>query len=98
MAFQLTLEAERDVVELYEFGTLRYGLAQATHYASGLREQFHFISQFPRSARERREARPPVRIFPYVSHIIAYRVENEDVLVVRVLHHSADWMDELTED
>lgn len=98
MAFRLTQEADKDVVELYEYGALTYGLAAATRYALGLREHFHFLSQFPRSARERREVRPPVRIFPYGSHIVAYRIDDEDVVVVRVLHHSSDWRDELTED
>lgn len=98
MAFQVTKEAENDVADLYEFGTLRYGLDAATRYALGLSERFYFLSQFPRSTRERHEVRPPVRVLPYGSHIIAYRVQNEDVLVIRVLHHRADWVNELSEN
>ena len=70
----------------------------ATTYALGLQERFYFLSEFPRAARERWEVRPPLPILPYRSHIVAYRLEDEDVLVVRVLHHSVDWMDELRED
>jgi toxin ParE1/3/4 len=95
MAFQVTREADRDIAELYSFGTLAFGLSTATHYAAGLRERFVFLSEFPRAARERLEVRPPVRILPYGSHIVAYRIEDEDVVIVKVLHHSVDWTDEL---
>ena len=95
MAFRLTREADRDVAELYSFGTLTFGLPAATSYALGLQEEFHLLSEFPRAARERYEVRPPVRILPYGSHVIAYRIEDEDVVIVRVLHHSVDWTDEL---
>ena len=95
MAFRLSKEAEQDVAALYRFGTLNFGLDASTRYAEGLRGRFHFLSQFPRAARERHDVRPPVRIFVYHSHLVAYRIEDGDVFVVRVLHHSMDWRTEL---
>ena len=95
MAFRTTLEADNDIAKLYSFGALMFGLAAATDYAESLREKFHFLSEFPRAARERHEVRPPVRVFPHRSHILAYRIEDEDVIILRVLHHSVDWIEEL---
>ena len=95
MAFRTTLEADNDIAKLYSFGALTFGLAAATDYAEGLRERFYFLSEFPRVARERREVSPPVRVFPYRSHVLAYRIEDEDVVILRVLHHSVDWIEEL---
>ena len=95
MALLITPEANDDVAELYSFGTLMFGFAAATDYTLGLEAAFHLLGEFPRSGRERQEVRPPVRVWLYRSHIVAYRVENEDVVILRVLHHSMDWMDEL---
>lgn len=95
MAFRVTPRAGQDIVALYEHGTLTYGLAAATTYAEGLREVFMFLSEFPRATRERDEVSPPVRIYPYRSHLVAYRIEDEDVVVVRVVHQRSEWTEEL---
>lgn len=95
MAFLISQEADSDIVALYDFGARTYGLVAAAAYAAQLRDRFQFLAEFPRSVREREEVTPPVRIAPFRGHIIAYRIENEDVVVIRVLHHSADWQSEL---
>ena len=95
MAFLISQEGDNDIVALYEIGARTYGLESAAAYAAQLRERFQFLAEFPRSVRERDEVTPPVRIAPFRGHIIAYRIESEDVVVIRVLHHSADWQSEL---
>lgn len=95
MAFRTTPRADQDLAELYRHGTLTYGLEAATNYAEGFRDVFAFLSQFPRATRERDEVSPPVRIHPYRSHLVAYRIEDEDVVVVRILHQRSAWTEEL---
>ena len=46
-------------------------------------------------ARERTEVRPPVRLYTYMAHVIVYIIEDEDVLILRVLHGSSDWINAL---
>jgi toxin ParE1/3/4 len=45
--------------------------------------------------RENRDFRPPLRIYPTGSHIVVYEiVEHDDILILRVRHHRADWTDD----
>ncbi len=93
--FRTTAAADADVVELFRFGTERYGLAKADDYVSGLGEALYRLAANPRMARERTEVRPPVRLYTYMAHVIVYIIEDEDVLILRVLHGSSDWINAL---
>jgi toxin ParE1/3/4 len=37
------------------------------------------------------EFTPPVRLHRYNAHLIIYRVGNEDILIIRVLHGRQNW-------
>jgi toxin ParE1/3/4 len=84
--------AARDLDETYIFGTLRYGLSQADRYLERLRQAFELISDNPLMARERIEVRPPIRLLPVGAHHVFYDVVEDAVIIQRVLHRSADWM------
>ena len=34
-------------------------------------------------ARERLEIHPPVRVHPYKSHVVIYKIEGPDILIIR---------------
>lgn len=91
MAYRTTLEADEDIVRIYVQGTVNFGVDQANAYFEGLFQTFEILALNPQMARERSELRPPVRIHPYGSHVVAYIIEGEDILIVRVLHGSQDW-------
>ena len=93
MRLKTSSEAERDIYEIHEFGSLNYGTDQADRYVDALRGMFDFLARFPLVARERANMRPPVRLYPYGAHNVIYRVDDNELLIVRVLHHSADWKD-----
>ena len=42
-------------------------------------------------ARERPEFSPPVRIHVCREHLIVYRVEDERILIIRILGGMSDW-------
>lgn len=44
----------------------------------------------PEMAAERRDFRPPVRIYHYEKHLIIYVINDSGILIVRVLHQSMD--------
>ena len=52
---------------------------------------FRLLRQFPELARERDEIVPPVRVHPHRAHLIVYRVGEDAVEVIRVLHSRQDW-------
>jgi toxin ParE1/3/4 len=86
-------DAEEDIDDIYLYGAGQYGLSAAESYLDGLRVALAFLERHPKIARERSNIRPPVRLYRYVAHHILYAVRDEDVVILRILHHSANWVD-----
>jgi toxin ParE1/3/4 len=93
MRLRLSVEAGADIYHIHEYGALNYGLAQADRYLAHLNDMLDFLARYPFSARERHDLRPSVRVGLSGAHNIIYRILADEVLVVRVLHHSAQWQD-----
>jgi toxin ParE1/3/4 len=98
-AYRLTAAAVSDITSMFLEGLEQFGLPQADRYHQGLAEAFDFLAQFPRAARAREELHPPVRIYPYQSHLIIYELEPDDrVLILRVRHGREDWLMDMAGD
>lgn len=95
MRLRLSPEANEDIYLMHEFGAVAFGTRQADLYVDNLVLKFAEMEQYPEAVRERLEVSPPIRLWRYGAHHICYRVEGNTVLVVRVLHHSMDWTNEL---
>jgi toxin ParE1/3/4 len=91
LIFRTTRQADEDISDLFVYGVLNFGHAQATAYEAGLFRVFDLLSNNPFMVRERSELRPPVRLHPYRSHLIVYMVGQDHILIVRVLHSRQDW-------
>ncbi len=53
------------------------------------------IAASPRTARERHEISPPVRIHPFKAHLVVYRVNDDGrVFVIRIRHAHEDWTED----
>lgn len=92
MRYRLSQCGDHDLDEIYTRGAELFGLDQADEYAAGLTRVFKFLASFPRAARERFEANPPVRAHPYKSHIVVYVIDQEEILIVRIRHGHEDWL------
>ena len=94
MAFQLTVQAEEDMVGIAEAGFRVFGETEALSYHQQLFEMFELIAANPYMARERNEITPPVRVHPFKAHLIIYVLtESDEVLIVRIRHSHEDWME-----
>ncbi len=91
MTYRTTLEADRDIIEIYVLGAQHFGVAQSDRYVDELFDTFELLAENPQMARERRELNPPMRLHPFHAHLIAYLVRDGDILIVRVLHGRQDW-------
>lgn len=91
MTYRTTVEADRDIIEIYVLGAQQFGVAQSERYVDELFDTFELLAENPLMARERRELNPPMRLHPYHAHLIAYLVRDGDILIVRVLHGRQDW-------
>ena len=92
MRLDISDAARRDLREMYEYGRGLYGEAAAQSYLNVTLLVIDRIPAWPRAARLRNEVRPPVRLLPHEVHNIFYDVHDNEVEIVRVLHHSADWV------
>ncbi|UXS05313.1 type II toxin-antitoxin system RelE/ParE family toxin [Agrobacterium tumefaciens] len=92
MPFNLSVQAEEDIVSIAEEGIRVFGALVAKRYHDELFALFELIAANPRMARERNEISPPVRIHPFKAHLIVYRtIENGSILVIRIRHGHEDW-------
>ena len=55
-----------------------------------LTRRIHLIAMYPHIGRARDELNIGLRGFPAGDYVILYRVENEDVFILRVLHGRRD--------
>jgi len=83
--------AETDMSDIWHYGADNWGIEQADRYADGLFALFDLLADFPEMARERTEFDPPVRIHPSAEHLIIYRVEQDRLIILRVLGAGQDW-------
>lgn len=88
--FRLTKAAQTDVQGIARYTQKEWGSAQRRRYLDGLQDKFEALLEAPRTAAERLDFEPPVRIFPYEKHLIVYAIDDGGILIVRVLHQSMD--------
>jgi toxin ParE1/3/4 len=93
MRLEIAVRAARDLYELHLYGIEHYGARAADVYLQQLFEKFDLIAEWPFSARERRDAPSPVRLTQQRAHNILYAVVDDGVEILRVFHHSVNWID-----
>ena len=91
MSYTLSSKAEDDVVSIFVEGAREFGIDQAQAYHLSLSNVFELLSKNPELAQQRFEINPPVRIYPFQSHLIVYLIDDSDILVIRVRHQREDW-------
>lgn len=87
----LTPAAQRDLDGIWDYTAEVWSPAQAEKYLIGVQERFANICISPNISRERQEFDPPVRIYPYRSHLIIYRATFETISILRVVHARQNW-------
>lgn len=92
MGFRLSVAAEEDIIGIAEQSVRLFGPVQAGRYHDDLFALFDLIAANPRMARERHELSPPMRIHPFKAHLVVYKIEEDDnILIVRIRHGHEDW-------
>jgi toxin ParE1/3/4 len=81
-------QASSDIEEITAFSAAQFGVDVAGDYLTGLELACEVLREFPEMAAVYPRVRPAMRCLIYRSHRIFYRTDEEQVLVVRVLHHA----------
>ena len=88
--YVLSQEAENDIEEIFEFGEYKFGKAQALSYLIQMEEHFVLLAENPSIGKKRNEIKEGLFSLPYVSHVIFYRILENQVRIVRVLYGGRD--------
>lgn len=88
--FNLTQDAERDIIDIYLYTLEKFGLAQADRYTADLYERFSEISARPSSGRDFSDIYPDTRRMNQGSHAIYFRPSRGGILILRILHQRMD--------
>lgn len=90
-AYRLTPTAQRDLEDIWLYTAQTWSMAQADRYTDIIEDTCDRLLFMPEMARERLEFDPPVRIHPSAEHLIIYRVEEDQLVILRVLGAGQDW-------
>ena len=91
MAYFISERAAEDIYWLYEQGKRQFGERAADAYQVLLGDAIQFAARHPLASPVRETATGPVRVRYFGSHLIAYDVVDDDIVVQRVFHQSQDW-------
>ncbi|MBL9074371.1 type II toxin-antitoxin system RelE/ParE family toxin [Tabrizicola sp.] len=80
-----------DMDAMYWQGVELWGRRQARIYLEDLASLFSLLAAQPEIARERPEFRPPVRIYPFRSHMVIYQFTATELDILRVVHGRTNW-------
>ncbi len=81
-----TPEARADIRQALKFSLKRWGSVQRDMYRAELNTAMFRLMDAPLIGLDRSDLASGLRSFPVRSHILFYRVENQTVVIYRVLH------------
>ena len=87
---ELSSAARADLVEIDDFGEEQYGREIADVYAFGFEEAFDRLASFPNSGQAYPELGRGIRCIVHRKHRVFYTVNDDLVLIVRIIHHAQD--------
>lgn len=89
MAYRLTEEARRDIIEIRDYTVAHWGIAQSKSYLLGLRQLFTQLAESPEIGQCcTTELGSDIRSFPYSSHMVYYLKKPRALEILAVLHQS----------
>ena len=95
--YRLSPAAQSDLSGIWDYTAEMWSPDQANAYLRGLGEKLEALCSHPEIARERTEIDPPVRLHPYRSHLIIYRIADDHLAIIRVVHNRQHWQALLNE-
>ena len=97
MKLLLSFRAKEDLLEIWEF-IADHDEVAADRYIDHLRDRASELLDFPELGRVRDEIQPGVRSLLARNHLLFYRLEDQEVQVLRILHGSMDLPKQTLED
>ncbi|MBY0520056.1 MAG: type II toxin-antitoxin system RelE/ParE family toxin [Sphingomonas sp.] len=87
---RVSAAARRDLERIAETGVRDHGLVASAARVEGFRKLFSLLREQPFAGQERLELGVGIRSLSYRPHRILYRVEDNRVIIDRIIHQSRD--------
>ena len=88
-SYQLTGRADADLLDVFVYGLMEFGAAQAERYQGILEHAFQLLADNPRMGRSAEAIRAGVRRHECGSHVILYEEASGGVLILAIVHGSS---------
>ena len=85
-----TAEARRDLRAILRYSLRTWGERQRDVYAQRLADAADDLTGFPNLGSSRDDLAPGLRGHPVGEHVIFYRVDDQAVVIIRILHAKLD--------
>ncbi len=85
-AYQLTPDAQTDLIEIRRYTLNQWGHEQSKAYLSELRQSINALSKTPGIGKQRLDVGTDIYSFPYASHVIYYTLCKQGLVIFAVLH------------
>ena len=92
---QFLQQASRDIDEIYLYGFINFGEEQVELYVAKMKNVLEMMRSNPEIGRLDTRVNPAIRRFDFESHVIFYDISDNDIIIVRVLHGSMDFVNNL---
>ena len=89
LAIRRTARARVDIRDIWHYIAER-NLPAADRVLDAIERIFHLLASHPMMGRERPELSPGIRSFVVMSWVVFYRVREDAIEVIRVLHGARD--------
>ena len=90
LEYRLSKKAEKDIGNIARYGIEQFGIEQARIYRDSIIACFKTLAENPSMGRKADKIQAGYRCFDYRSHLIFYKSEGQDILIIRVLHKRMD--------
>ncbi|MFO1465651.1 MAG: type II toxin-antitoxin system RelE/ParE family toxin [Steroidobacteraceae bacterium] len=88
--FVLTPRAAADLDDIWDYTADRWGLDQTETYTRQLAKDIQTVADKPSRGRQCDEVRAGYRKYPSGSHVLFYRLTDDGIDIVRILHERMD--------
>lgn len=90
--YRLSPKALEDLEGIWRYTAETWSVPQADSHINDIIRAFEAMVAMPTIGRERTEFTPPVRIHIHQNHILVYVIDNDAVVIVRILGGKQNWI------
>jgi|SaaInlStandDraft_4_1057021.scaffolds.fasta_scaffold43826_2 toxin ParE1/3/4 len=85
-------KAVTDLEDIFDYSVPKFGIARAEQYILELNEAFTNLAEEPYIGKDYAHVKSELMGIPVVSHIVFYKYTSTQLIIIRVLHKSMDYI------